>query len=119
MKALEVAEDLFERRACANCHYVAKQDGEVPWRVEPVQLANSFFPSAFFSHAAHDTEVTSCDSCHHATTSESAQDLLIPDLESCRDCHGSGYSSRNNASQIPSTCVMCHSFHFGAKGPRE
>ena len=121
VKAVEVAEDLFERRACSNCHYVSRLDDntEVPWSVQPVQLADAFFANAFFSHAAHDTEVTGCDSCHAAATSESAQDVLLPDLESCRDCHGSGYSSRNSASQIPSTCVMCHSFHFESKGPRE
>lgn len=121
VKALEVAEDLFERRACSNCHYVESldRDTEVPWSVQPVRLADTFFVNAFFSHAAHDTDVTRCDGCHGATTSGSAEDLLIPDLESCRDCHGSGYAHRNDASQIPSTCVMCHSFHFEAKGPRE
>ncbi len=121
VQALGVAEDLFERRACVNCHVVTKLDPnvDVPWRVEPVRLANAFYINAHFSHASHDTDVTSCDSCHEASASESAQDLLIPDLESCRDCHGSGFASRNDASQIPSTCVMCHSFHFEAKGPRE
>ena len=114
-EALKIAEDLFERRACVNCHTVTKTDAELPWHVEPVQLTKLFFPHTSFSHAAHDTDVTSCDNCHNATQSEVATDLLIPDIGMCRDCHGSGLSGRNSSSQTPSTCVMCHGFHFEAK----
>ncbi len=117
VKALDVAEDIFERRTCANCHEVSRNDdAELPWSVLPVRLTDVFYPHANFSHAAHDTEVTSCDSCHGATTSSTAHDVLIPNLESCRDCHGSSFASRNEPGQIPSTCIMCHSFHFDAKG---
>ncbi len=114
-EALKVAADLFERRACSNCHTVTASSAEIPWHVTPVQLTQTFFPHTNFSHAAHDTDVTSCDSCHNATLSETATDLLIPDIGVCRDCHGSGQSSRNSATQTPSTCVMCHGFHFEAK----
>ena len=121
VQALEVAEDLFERRACANCHVVSKLDGnnEVPWQVSPVHLTDSFLPHATFSHAAHQTEVTSCNGCHNASSSSSADDLLIPGIDSCRDCHGSGIASRNSSAQTPSTCIMCHNFHLAAKGPHE
>ncbi len=114
-QALAVAEDLFERRACINCHEVTKTGGEFPWHVQAVQLTEHFFPHTNFSHAAHDTEVTSCDSCHNATASEAATDLLIPGIDACRDCHGSGERRRNSAGQLPSTCVMCHGFHFETK----
>ncbi len=116
-QALVVAADLFERQACNNCHTVSRRDdSELPWQVEPVKLSNDFFPHSNFSHAAHDTEVTSCESCHDAHSSEQAEDLLIPDIESCRECHGSGVANRNNAQQIPSTCILCHSFHYDSKG---
>jgi hypothetical protein len=115
-RALEVAADLFERRACSTCHEVSRQQSELPWRVEPVELTLFFYPHASFSHAAHDTEVTDCDSCHRASESESSHDVLIPDIDTCRDCHGSGFDRRNGPSQLPSTCIMCHSFHFTAKG---
>ena len=117
-RALSVAADLFERQACANCHEVTRlgDNAEFPWAVLPVRLTDTFFPHANFAHDAHDTEVTSCDSCHNASASESAHDLLMPDIGSCRECHGSGIARRNSASQIPSTCIMCHSFHFEAKG---
>jgi predicted CXXCH cytochrome family protein len=117
-QALNVAEDLFERRACTNCHQVTRVDGaDVPWQVQPVRLTESFFLHANFSHAAHDTEVTACDSCHKASQSEFASDVLIPGIESCRGCHGSAFSNRNQSSQTPSTCIMCHSFHDATKGP--
>jgi DnaJ-class molecular chaperone len=118
VQALAVAEDLFERRACSNCHVVRKEAGEndAPWSVAPVELTESFLPHANFSHAAHQTEISGCDDCHKASDSEAAADILIPDLNSCRDCHGSGIASRNGAQQTPSTCVMCHSFHFDDKG---
>ncbi|MCZ6536709.1 MAG: FHA domain-containing protein [Gammaproteobacteria bacterium] len=117
IRAMRIAEELFERRVCVNCHEVSESGNEqMPWRVEPVRLTESFFPHANFSHAAHDTEVTSCDGCHSASTSTSSHDVLIPGIETCRDCHGSGSARRNSSSQTASTCVMCHSFHFANKG---
>ena len=117
-QALVVAQDLFERQACVNCHEVSRNssEAELPWSVVPVRLTRKFYPHAEFSHAAHDTEVTSCDSCHRASESESAHDVLIPDIDSCRSCHGSAVARRNDSAQIASTCIMCHGFHFEAKG---
>lgn len=117
VKALQVAEDLFERRVCANCHEVSRSgDPALPWIVLPVKLTDRFFPHSNFTHAAHDTAASGCDSCHDASASESSADVLIPAIETCRDCHGSAVARRNNASQTPSTCIMCHSFHFDTKG---
>lgn len=118
VQAMSVAEDLFERRVCANCHTVQRLDdgSAAPWQVVPVRLTASFFPHANFSHAAHDNEVTDCSSCHAAASSELSTDVLMPDLDTCRDCHGSGIARRNGATQVPSTCVMCHDFHLPTKG---
>ena len=81
-----------------------------------MHLTETFFAKANFSHAAHETEVTSCDGCHNANTSSAANDVLMPDIDRCRDCHGSGIKSRNDSAQTPSTCIMCHGFHFDTKG---
>jgi len=118
VQALAVAGDLFERRACATCHEISSDPAnrEMPWQVAPVTLADEFLPHANFSHAAHQTEISSCDNCHNASSSTAAADLLIPDLDSCRECHGSGNSRLNAANQTPSACVMCHSFHFDHTG---
>lgn len=116
-RALSIAEDLFERRACFNCHEVTRvQDDDVLWSVQPVRLTGVFMPHADFSHAAHDTEVVDCAGCHSAGTSASATDVLMPDVGVCHDCHGSGVARRNRANQIVSTCIQCHGFHSEAKG---
>ena len=115
-QAMAVAADLFERRACATCHQVTRSDGPLPWHVEPVRLTDYFYPHAEFAHATHDTEVTNCEGCHGASESESSHDVLIPGIDNCRECHGSGIERRNAASQLPSTCIMCHNFHFARKG---
>ena len=116
-KALDVAADLFERQACSNCHEVTKTEGdEFPWRVTPVRLTQQFFAHANFSHAAHDNDPAACDSCHAASDSTSATDVLIPDIDNCRSCHGSGIGRRNAGDQVASTCVQCHGFHSDEKG---
>jgi len=116
-QALAVAGDLFERRACATCHEVTRNDeAAIPWTVLEVRLTDRFFPHANFSHAAHATGVTRCDGCHDAGAPTRAADLLIPGIESCRECHGSGIARRNSGGQIASTCVACHGFHDEAKG---
>ncbi len=73
-KALAVAQDIFERTTCANCHEVSStgEGGAVPWRVETVKLTREFYPRAVFSHRAHDTEATDCGLCHAATDSGSS-----------------------------------------------
>ncbi|MDX1515747.1 MAG: FHA domain-containing protein, partial [Woeseiaceae bacterium] len=111
--ALSVAADLFERQACATCHEVTRTTGDeaIPWHVLPVRLTQRFFPHARFSHASHDTGVTQCTSCHAAVDSQSASDLLMPGIATCRECHGSSIARRNSASQLPSTCIVCHGFH--------
>ena len=38
----------------------------------------------------------------------SARDLLLPDLASCRDCHG----GEHTAPPVASTCAMCHDYHM-------
>ena len=116
-QAMTVAADLFERRACATCHEVSSDaDASPPYRIEPVRLTQQFFPHARFSHEAHDAEIASCGDCHAAETSEASGDVLMPGIDSCRDCHGSGITRRNQAGQMPTTCIVCHSFHSAAKG---
>lgn len=115
--ARKTAADLFERRACVNCHEVSRtEDSAMPWHVEPVKLTARFYPHSVFSHKAHETAEGACTACHDANASERATDVLIPGIETCRDCHGSAVARHNTASQTPSTCILCHSFHFEAKG---
>ncbi|MCH9026181.1 MAG: FHA domain-containing protein [Proteobacteria bacterium] len=117
-KAMAVAQDIFERTTCVNCHEVSStgEGGAVPWRVEAVKLTQEFYPHAVFSHRAHDTEAADCGLCHAAAGSESSADVLMPGIDTCRECHGSAVARRNRSGQIASTCIMCHRFHTPDKG---
>jgi pSer/pThr/pTyr-binding forkhead associated (FHA) protein len=49
VQALTIAEDLFERRACVNCHEVTRSGSdEMPWIVTPVRLTSSFSYTLIF-----------------------------------------------------------------------
>lgn len=108
-KADRAAADVFEKTTCKVCHEIVKVDDpshESPWQVQPVRLARVWMPKGWFTHAAHTSE--DCARCHAAEDSEKATDVLMPDVESCRDCHGGGHST----DKLASTCVDCHVFHL-------
>ncbi len=112
-RALLVATDIFERRVCADCHTVTRREtDEGPqWDVLPVQLTQVFMPKARFDHASHRTADLACSSCHEAESSESATDVLMPRIESCRDCHGGEPGAAHTRHLVPGECVSCHVFH--------
>ncbi len=47
--------------------------------------------------------------------SEQSADILIPSIETCRECH-SGADARGGET-VPSPCSMCHPFHTRKFGP--
>ncbi len=89
---------------CGECHLPGTTNGRVD--VVPVNLPDRFMMHGYFDHAAHDQE--ECSTCHAAETSESATDLLLPDLAICRDCH---MGEEAIEAEVPSSCAMCHSYH--------
>jgi hypothetical protein len=71
-----------------------------------VRLTTKWMPHAQFDHARHSEE--KCTSCHQdATESDSSNDILLPRIARCRECHG-GVAA---AAKVSSDCVMCHTFH--------
>lgn len=111
-RASNAAFDLFERQACTVCHVVTKLENEngeaasdIPWHVEPVVLTKTWLPAARFAHSEH--ESTQCIDCHQADNSELSSDILIPDVDNCRQCHGGEHSEK----KIQNTCIDCHDFH--------
>ncbi len=107
-----VTRDLFERRSCVECHEVAASGPSLAtWKVRPAEVRTAWLPRSTFSHAAHGTALTSCATCHEAESSESATDVLLPDIATCRDCHAGGKPSETPANRITSTCILCHGFH--------
>jgi len=96
---------LREDGICGECHYPANNAGNT-LAVHPVTQRSRFFQHGWFDHNAHEQE--ECTTCHAANTSSEASELLMPGLESCRDCH-EGESARE--AEVPSSCAMCHSYH--------
>lgn len=93
--------------ACYDCHVIdTPPSGSLAFKVRPVAFPVRYMHKGWFDHKPHENET--CESCHAAPTSSSATDLLLPDINSCRTCHG----GEDAAKQVPSACAMCHDFHM-------
>lgn len=98
--------------ACYDCHQViAPAGGSLNFRTRPVAFPVRYMQHGWFDHRPHATQ--SCASCHGAERSQSAADLLLPDLASCRTCHG-GERTRK---PVASSCAMCHDYHMDGGAP--
>ncbi|WP_324749821.1 cytochrome c3 family protein [Sphingomonas sp. LY54] len=98
--------------ACFDCHGVdAPPRGSLAFGIRPVAFPLRYMHKGWFDHKAHETQ--SCSSCHAAGRSNSATDLLLPDLKSCRTCHG----GESSATEVPSGCAMCHDYHMDEGAP--
>jgi hypothetical protein len=80
--------------------------------MRPITQVSRYMPNGWFDHAAH--RQTACADCHAASRSNAASDVLLPNRASCRSCHlGEGATKP----KVPSTCVMCHSYHQTGLAP--
>ena len=112
----ESAREIFERRVCETCHKVENTgNSEQPdWRITPVNINRDYWRhSTRFSHEKHDHR--DCGECHEADRSEQAGDVLLPDIQVCRDCHTGAQGGQG----LRSNCVTCHRFHHAEHGKLE
>ncbi|MCT2557474.1 cytochrome c3 family protein [Tsuneonella sp. YG55] len=91
---------LSTRGVCTECHFPSG-DG-----VMPVVQPKRYIEHGWFDHEAHKRE--KCTTCHAAPASDSATDVLLPGIKTCRTCHLGESAAKP---KIPSTCAMCHSYH--------
>ncbi len=89
---------------CGECHIPTTTNGKAD--VMPVNLRDSYFMHGWFDHKAHQQE--DCTTCHAAETSGTSEDLLMPEIAICRDCH---LGEKATQAEVPSSCAMCHSYH--------
>ena len=104
----KIAADLIERKACVSCHQVSVDESQPlakRWAIKPVKIIQQWYPKSQFSHRRHET--MRCVDCHDAVESELSENILMPDINNCRDCHG----SKDDDSKVSSSCVLCHGFH--------
>ncbi|MFK7941845.1 MAG: hypothetical protein AB8B85_02845 [Paracoccaceae bacterium] len=103
---------LFGVRLCGTCHEAQKfadARGEDRWKVLPAVLQRHWMPKAQFNHTPH--LAMDCTGCHDATKSEKSSDVLMPAMDSCRDCHVDG------AQTAGVDCVSCHEYHIPGRTP--
>lgn len=109
--------------ACFDCHTVLppSRPGSLAYGIAPVHLTDRYLPSGAFNHAiaAHRQDAAgreTCGNCHKAQSSDHAEDLLLPTIGQCAQCHG------KTAPQAPqrasADCTECHGFHSPA-APKE
>jgi predicted CXXCH cytochrome family protein len=103
-KATQVADEIFQKRVCATCHEVSRQDEQ--WRIEPLHLPRTWMPAARFDHRSHGQ--AKCASCHDVATSKKASDVAMPAIARCRECHGGSLPVEG---KLTSNCLLCHNFH--------
>ena len=119
-KSQKVAQDLFEARVCIVCHEIVRKPAPgrgdaIMWDVAPVRIAAVWLPKARFDHERHRTY--KCTDCHDKVAkSTKSSDVNIPDIETCRVCHG---GSARAAKKEVSTCEACHGFHLPGHPPMQ
>ena len=100
--------------ACYDCHQVqAPPGGSLAYKIRPVAFPVRYMHHGWFDHRVHRTE--SCESCHKAGASNSANDLLLPNLATCRTCHG----GESAGGKVQSSCAMCHDYHMDEGVPSQ
>jgi len=105
--------------ACFDCHQVQPAaGGSLAYGIRPVAFPTRYMLHGWFDHRAHlvtqrpgqrrQEGPAACLSCHRADASSDSSDLLLPNVASCRDCHGGETSSL----PVESSCAMCHDYHM-------
>ena len=99
--------------ACYDCHQVeAPPPGSLNFRIRPVAFPARYMHHGWFDHRPHATQ--SCGDCHAAAQrSNDSAELLLPDLASCRTCHGGEHTSK----PVASSCAMFHDYHMDQGAP--
>lgn len=91
---------LSTRGVCTECHFPSGNG------VMDVIQPKRYIAHGWFDHGDHKRE--KCTTCHTAPASDSATDLLLPGIKTCRTCHLGEEAAKP---KISSTCAMCHSYH--------
>lgn len=102
LEILSSVDGIFEKRICAKCHEV---DLGPPKTVGSPQLRQSWMVRARFTHQPHRT--VSCETCHAAKDSNDSDQLVLPQIDSCRACH----TTADSIHSVRTPCVDCHRFH--------
>jgi hypothetical protein len=102
------AEKLLWGKTCRQCHAVDITEGQPLPKLAASNYTLRWLPRARFDHDAH--RGFACASCHPgALTSRDTADVLLPKLETCKDCHAPG------PNHVEARCFECHAYHDWSK----
>ncbi len=103
---------------CRRCHEISPREGRVSWRVNPPAVPVRWLHHSRFRHDAHLS--LSCGDCHYldpkgesgsaVADSDSASDILLPSIDTCKKCHVADAGVLGGSS-ARSRCVSCHKYH--------
>jgi hypothetical protein len=93
---------------CQKCHTFddTKKPATGLPEVAAPKIPARWLPHSKFDHAPH--RPVACGECHKAATSSKTDDVLLPTLETCKDCHQARGGARTG-------CVECHRYHDKSK----
>jgi hypothetical protein len=82
-------------------------------KLAPTHQLVRWLPHAVFSHGAH--QAVACAECHtKAAESQSANEVLLPTIATCRRCHNGESHPQGPAladGHAESGCFLCHEYH--------
>jgi Cytochrome c7 and related cytochrome c len=92
---------------CRYCHTVKAPAGSRPFpndlpEFEPTRIPQLWFKHSVFNHDSHRS--WRCTECHPAATSRLTSDVLLPRIDTCRQCHNPRAGARSD-------CIHCHHYH--------
>ncbi len=93
---------------CVYCHEV-KRGTDVPVVTAPV-MPERWLNRGRFDHSRH-TSLT-CTTCHMASSSKQASDIVLPTKSVCASCHQPQGAARSD-------CFECHSYHHLREVPNQ
>ncbi|MEZ0316621.1 MAG: cytochrome c3 family protein, partial [Methylophilaceae bacterium] len=116
-RAADAAISLFEKTSCKVCHEISRisepgrqgtSGRDLPqWKVAPLTPTHPWLTQSQFNHAKH--RIAECTDCHAANKSKKAEEVLMPDIKVCKDCHT---GSKPESNKLVSDCGLCHGFHM-------
>ncbi|MGD9688921.1 MAG: cytochrome c3 family protein [Phycisphaerales bacterium] len=106
----DVMEKLAGGSYCGKCHMNLKPGpAEAPelFAISDQRIPDRWLPKSIFGHVAH--AAIKCVECHAAAKSSLTTDILLPNVDNCRQCHAQ--HATPSGSSAPFDCTLCHSFH--------
>ena len=107
------SEWLLWSKTCKQCHTLKATADSLP-EIVPTGIRTRWLDHATFDHRAH--RMMTCSACHtQALESHDTADVLLPGIQTCRECHRDEARSKEVAE---GRCFECHQYHDWSKaGP--